>query len=528
MNYVELHCHSGYSLLQGASQPTELIYAAHNLSHPALALTDTDGLYGAMEFAQAAKAWSVQPIIGAEITLAGVDGTRPQMERPAEGYRLLLLVETACGYANLCRLISAAHLPHPKGEAALDRGLIAEHADGLICLTGSPDHGEVTRHAAAGNLPKARAALARLVEWFGRSHVYVELQHHHVYGDRERNLRLVQLAQEFDLPVVATNDVHYHVAERRHVQDVLVAIRTHQTLDGCHCERFANAEYSLKSAAEMQRLFARWPEAIANTVRIAERCRFDLTKDTGYHFPDYATPHGEPPEAYLRETCDAELRKRYGGVTGQVPVSIQQRLEEELALIARHDLAGFFLIYRDLIDEGKHVLAELRAKRGDPTPIAHSPGRGRGSSVGSLVCYLIGLSHIDPIANRLFLGRFLNQEMASLPDIDLDFSREVREGMIARTYERWGKEHVALTCTFATYRTRGAIREVGKALGLPKPSLDKLAKVAARLTTTELTQEMRQLPEFAPMLQSSLWQLFLELVQEIGGLPATSGSMWAG
>ena len=519
MTYVELHCHSGYSFLQGASQPTELIARARTLGYPALALTDTDGLYGAMEFAQAARAWDLRSIIGAEITFAKTEDTRSSSDRPAEGSRLVLLAENARGYANLCRLISAAHLAHPKGEPALDPALLPAHAEGLICLTGSPGHGEVARHVMADDLPGARATLARLVEWFGRAQVYVELQQHHVYGDGERNVRLVDLAAEFGLPVVATNGVHYHVPQRRRVQDVLVAIRTHQTLDACHRERFPNAEYGLKSEDEMRALFARWPEAIDNTTVIAERCRFDLTADLTYHFPDYPTPDGQSPDAHLHQVCARELQRRYGTVGGQVPPAIQARLDEELGLIVQHKMAGFFLIYRDLIEEGKEVLAELRAEHGDPTPVTHSPGRGRGSSVGSLVCYLIGLSHIDPIANHLFLGRFLNKEMASVPDIDLDFARDVRERMIARTYERWGAEHVALTCTFATYRTRGAIREVGKALGLPEASLAKLAKVAARLDSADLPEEMARLPEFAQALRSPLWQHLLALVQEIKGLP---------
>ncbi len=519
MAYVELHCHSGYSFLDGASTPNELAHYAHALGHSALALTDTDGLYGAMEFAKAASAWGVRPIIGAEVTLAGPDGSRPRMDRPAEGYRLLLLVENAHGYANLCRLITAAHLAHEKDEPALDPALLATHANGLICLTGSPDHGEVARLASAGDLDGARAALARLVEWFGHSRIYVELQHHYAPGDRNRNERLVALARDCGLAVVATNDVHYHAPDRRRLQDVLVAIRTHQPLDACHRERFPNGEYYLKSEAEIRAAFADWPEAIEHTGEVAERCRFDIESQLTYRFPDYPTPQGEPPDAYLRAVCEATIRDRYSTVTGAVPPNVQARLEEELRLIARHRLAGFFLIYRDLIEEGKQVLAELRAERGDPTPVTHPPGRGRGSSVGSLVCYLIGLSHIDPIANDLFLGRFLNEEMAAVPDIDLDFSREVRERMIARVYERWGRDHVALTCTFPTYRTRGAIREVGKALGLPAPALDKLAKLAARTGVEDLPQEMARLPEFRDQTRTPMWRHFFRLVQEIHGLP---------
>ena len=506
MSYVELHCHSAYTFLDAASTPNELAHRAAALGHEALALTDRDGLYGAMEFARAARAWGVRPIIGAELTLDS-------------GHRLTLLVENPSGYAHLSRLISVAHLAHEKGRPSLDPALPPRHTEGLICLSGGPDHGEAARLAAGGDLVGARASLARLVEWFGRANVYVELQSHWVHGDRERNARLAALARDLGLGTVATNGVRYHVRERHRLHDVMVAIRTHQPLDACHRERLPNSEYSLKSEEEMQAAFSDWPEALENTLVIAGRCRFDLLTDLRYRFPDYPTPNREAPDAYLREICEEEMRRRYGAVTGQAPDPIRARLEEELRLIAHHRLAGFFLIYRDLLEEGKAVLAELRAERGDPTPVTQSPGRGRGSSVGSLVCYLIGLSHIDPIANHLFLGRFLNEEMVSVPDIDLDFSREVRERLIRRVYERWGQEHVALTCTFPTYRTRSAIREVGKALGLPLPLLDKLAKISGHTAMDDLPQEMARLPEFRDKLASPLWRHLLEITREIRGLP---------
>jgi error-prone DNA polymerase len=303
------------------------------------------------------------------------------------------------------------------------------------------------------------------------------------------------------------------VRERHRLQDVLVAIKNRTTLEASHVLRRPNSEFYLKSPQEMARLFADCPESLTNTVRIAERCLFDLTRDLDYQFPDYPCPPGETPDSVLRRLCYEEAQRRYGLVSGRLPSQVEARLEEELRLTARHGLSGFFLIYRDLLELGKEVAREVYG----PDHPERPPGRGRGSSVGSLVCYLIGLSHIDPLKNNLFPGRFLNEEMASVPDVDLDFSREVREKLILRVYERYGREHVGLVCSFPTYRLRSSIREVGKALGLPEPELDRLAKLAEqRCTYSEpLQEELRRHPEFRDRIGAPLWRDLVDLAEQI-------------
>src|SRR5581483_6851642 len=275
-------------------------------------------------------------------------------------------------------------------------------------------------------------------------------------------------ARRLGVGTVATGNVHYHTRERHRLQDVLVVIKNRSTLDASHYLRRENSEYFLRPPAEMAELFRDHPQAIANSLRIAERCRFDLTKDLDYRFPDYPVPPGETADSYLRKLCRRELERRY-----QRPLQAQERLEEELRLVAHHGLAGFFLIHWEILNLAYQVAGEVRGRE-----CLAPPGRGRGSSVGSVICYLIGLSHIDPVANNLFLGRFLNEEMASVPDIDLDFPRDVREKLILRIYEHFGRENVGLVATFPTYRLRSAVREVGKALSLPLAELDRLAKVS--------------------------------------------------
>jgi error-prone DNA polymerase len=538
-SYTELHLHSHWSLLEGASSPLELVLRARELGYEALALTDHDGLYGAMEFAQCARAWGIRPITGAELTLES-------------GHHLTLLCETQRGYANLCRLLSHAHLTHEKGQPAIDMDTLARHAEGLIALSGCR-RGEVPSLVAEGRIDEAKAAARRYADIFGRRSFFIELQQNLVHGDTARNRELIALAKAPStgsgrgLGVVATNNVHYHVRERHRLQDVLVAIKHRTTLEASHTLRRPNSEFYLKSPQEMARLFASaegGPEALANTVRIAERCHFDLTRDLDYRFPDpstslrtgYPCPPGETPDGVLRRLCFEEAQRRYGLVSGRLPAcrtggpsQVEARLDEELRLIARHGLAGFFLIYRDLLELGKEVAREARlpaCRTGGPDGQVYGPdhaerppGRGRGSSVGSLVCYLIGLSHIDPLKNNLFAGRFLNEEMASVPDVDLDFSREVREKLILRVYERYGQEHVGLVCSFPTYRLRSAVRDVGKALGLPETELDRLAKLSEHRSADHLREEMSRYPEFQARLGAPLWRDLVDLAEQVRGFP---------
>ena len=505
MYRAELHLHSCWSLLDGASSPDEIVLRARDLGYEALALTDHDGLYGSMEFAQTAKAFGIKPITGAEITLEN-------------GYHLTLLAETTEGYNNLSRLISTAHLSGERKDPHLSLEALAQHTRGLIALTGCK-RGEVPALVAAGDLAGAEEALLRYVAWFGRENVYVELQQNLAHGDTERCRRLVEMAQAHGLRYVATNDVHYHERDRHRLQDVMVAIRNRTTLEASHQLRRENSEYYLKSPAEMAELFAAWPEALAEASRIAERCTFDLTTDLDYRFPDYDTPDGSTADEYLERVCRQAARERYALLDGRIPDVVEQRLQEELRLVRKHGLSGFFLIYRDLLELSREVAAEVRGAHSARGRAGLPPGRGRGSSVGSILCYLIGLSHVDPIKYGLFLGRFLNDEIASVPDIDLDFPRDIREQLILRVYEHFGQEHAALVASFPTYKLRSAIRDVGKALGIAESELDRLAKRAGWGTGADVAAEMASYADFAGKLDAPIWRDLIELSEQISGFP---------
>jgi error-prone DNA polymerase len=499
MTYVELHAHSAYSFLDGASQPEELAARAAELGYETLALTDHDGVYGSLEFAHAAKHFGIRPITGTEVTLA-------------DGSHVTLLVESQSGYANLCRLLTVAHAhtrdtptrdPQP---ARLDQALLEELNEGLVCLSGCARDGLAVRD------PNAAARLARA---FGRDRFYVELQRPYERGDAGRNARLRELAETLGVDTVATGDVHAHDRRRAVLQDVLVAVRCHTSLEGCERERRGNHESVLLSPAEIEDRFADDRKAVHQTTELAERLEFDLTEELGYRYPDFSDGE-EPAIVQLRRVCERAFAERYGGLNGHKR-RVHKRLEEELALIDELGLAGFFLLHWEVLELAREVALEVRG----PGSMRHvlPPGRGRGSSVGSLVCYLTGLSHVDPVANKLSLGRFLNRELASVPDIDLDFPRDIREKLIVRVVERYGSEHAALVASFATYRSRGAIRDVGNALGLPYADLERLARLTDGWNAERVADEIAALPDAATKLRSPRWRAFGALCAEIAGLP---------
>ena len=518
-SYVELHLHTNFSLLDGASHPEELIELAAELGYRALAITDHDNLFGALVFARLCKEASIQPVTGVELTLAE-NPDDPEGER----HHLTLLAATREGYGNLCRLISLAggiDLPEQaqreqrRRDPCLPLARLQAHCHGLLCLTGCRQ-GEVPQRLAEGRRAEAEAALQRWIAWFGREQVYVELQDNLVHGDRPRNRALAELARELGVETVATGDVHYHDRSRHRLQDALVAVKHNTTLEESHRLRRPNREFHLRAPEQQARRFHAFPEAVRNTRRIAERCTFDLTEDLGYRLPEPPVPEGETPDSWLATCCEQELERRYP--PEQQPEA-RARLQEELRIIDRHRLAGFFLVYKDVLDLARAVAREVR---GDAprAQVNLPPGRGRGSSVGSLVCYLIGLSHIDPIKGHLFLGRFLNEEMESLPDIDLDFPRDIREKLIERVHERWGPERAALVATIPRYRIRSAIRDLGKALGLPDVELDRLAKLSEGFGSSRaLREEMQRTPQFRALADAPGWRDLIDLAWEIHDFP---------
>jgi len=499
MGYVELHAHSAYSFLDGASLPEELAIRAAELGYDALALTDHDGVYGSLEFAQAAKAFGVRAITGAEVTLA-------------DGSHVTLLVESVTGYANLCRLLTDAHartrIPGKERELlepALDQSALERLNEGLVCLSGCARHGLAVRN------PNAAARLARA---FGRDRFFVELQRPFERGDARRNAALRELAESLGVETVATGDVHSHTGPRTALQDALVAVKNRTSLDGCEPERRGNRESFLRAPAESAELFPHDRDAVERSGELAERLQFDLNEDLGYRYPDFSE-QGEPAIAQLAQVCDRTFGERYSGRNG-LKQKARARLDEELKLIDELGLAGFFLLHWEVLELARELAVEVRGR--DSPRSTLPPGRGRGSSVGSIVCYLTGLSHVDPVAAGLSLGRFLNREMAAVPDIDLDFPRDIREKLLPAVSDKYGREHAALVAAFPTYNARGAIRDVGKALGLPHAELERLARITEG-NPRRVAEEVASLPDAETKLSSPRWRAFGELCREIGGLP---------
>lgn len=515
-DYVELHVHSCWSLREGASTTDELIERALRVGYTAMALTDHDNLYGAMEFAKAARERGLRPITGAELTLT-------------DGSHLTVLCESVTGYRNLCRLLSRAYREGGKDTPAVERRWLFEEGAGLIVLSGcggSMLARLVDRWVQAGDAGakrKAEQLAGAYRDALGAGRYFLELQHHDVYGDTGRVRTMAEIAGRAGIEIVATNDVHYHERGRHRLNDVLVAIRARKTLDGSHIERRANSEFFLKRPEAMARRFDAYPRAIANTAAIAERCQFDLTAELPYRLPDYPVPEGATPDSVLRGICERAFRRKYLTHPG-LREEARQRLERELLLIAKHGLAGFFLVYWELLKLAGQVAYEVRGRDRSLSPDERPVARGRGSSVSSIVCYLIGLSHIDPVANKLYLDRFLNDELFSLPDIDLDFPRDIRDVLLQRVYDYFGPEHAALTASFSTYRLRSAVVDIGKALELPAPTLAKVSKLADGYSNaSEVERELRRLPELRDALSVPAWRQLIELSAQVAGFPRHIG-----
>ena len=439
--YAELHCWSNFSFLQGGSHPEEFIERAAELGLDAVALTDRDGLYGAVRFAAYARKRGVAAIIGSELTFE--DQTR-----------IVLLIENETGYANLCELISRAQMRGSKGDARLKLDDFESRSEGLIALASF----ETRPRGAPQDDTWARARALRYKSIFG-DRCYVELQQHLTPEDTRRNVRLVRLARACGIPCVATNGVVYARKDDAIVADVLACVRDGTTLQDARAANKLrpNAEYHLKSPAAMRRLFAEYPEAVDASAAIAKRCHFRLERLAG-QFPLFPVPEGSSPQRHLRKLVYDGAAQRY---TMPLDRCVERQIEYELGLIAKMDLAGYFLIVWDIV----RAAAEFGVLC-----------QGRGSAANSAVCYALGITAVDPIAMDLLFERFMSEERREIPDIDIDFAHQDREKVIQYVYERYGRANAAMVAEVISYRTRSAIRDVGKALGLSLEQVDAIAK----------------------------------------------------
>ena len=431
--FVELHCHSCFSLLDGASTPEALVARAAALGMPALALTDHNNLYGAVRLAEAARAAGIRPIFGAELTLSG-------------GHHLTLLVENETGWGRLCRLISLAQHQAAKGEAALPLETLAGKTAGLLALSGCRQ-GEIAAALLQNNQAAAVQAVHRYRELFGPDNFWLELQHHLLPADDRLAGQLVELARQTGAGYVATNNVHYASRADRPLQEVLLCIRHRTSLARAGRRLRPNSEYYLKPGRQLAPLFAAWPAALANTLELADRCRFELQAGL-QTLPIFPTPAGLTPSQYLQQLGEATLPRRYPAGSARA----RRQLAHELAIIDQAGLANYFLIVADIVRFAREQ--EIRIQ-------------GRGSAANSLTAYLLDISPIDPLAHDLVFERFLSAERQAPPDIDLDIDALRREEVIRYVYERYGADHAAMACTFVTFRSRSARREVAMAFDLP-------------------------------------------------------------
>jgi error-prone DNA polymerase len=489
--YVELHAHSNFSLLDGASHPEDLVWQAARLGMDTLALTDHDAVYGAVRFARAASEYGIRPIFGAEMTLEG-------------GHHLTLLVKDQTGWENLCSLITHARHNAPKGRSFLQETLLADHTQGLIALSGC-SNGEISTAVARGDSDRALRVAARYRDWFGPEDFWIELQHHLLPGDDAQVVKLVQLAKRLGVGYVATNNVHYTVRDGHRLQDVLTCIRHGVTLDSSGMLLRANSEYYLKTEERLLPLFADIPEALTQARQIAERCDFELTYGL-QDLPPYTTPTGEDPATFLAELCEQALPVYYPDASSEV----RDQLAHELAVIERGRLANYFLIVWDIIRFSREH--GIRCQ-------------GRGSAANSLVAYLLGISPIDPLRHDLVFERFLSDERQMAPDIDIDFQADRREEVIQYLYRKYGHAHTAMACTIVTFRARSAIRDVGKALGFPPTLLDRAAKTIdyRDLSGDGITGAPGFQDAFRDQLDALPWRHLLDLTGQIRGFPRHLG-----
>ena len=476
--FVHLHNHSDYSLLDGACRLDRLVERARGLGMPALALTDHGNLFGAVEFYEKAKAAGLKPIVGCELYVA--HGSRLDKTRTVDGKgaynHLVLLARNREGYRNLMKLSSAGYLEGFHYKPRIDKELLEAHAGGLLCLSACL-RGELPQLVLEGNYEGARKAAAWYRDLFGPEFYYFELQDHGIPDERTVAGRLIELGKEMGIPLVATNDCHYLAREDAEAHEVLLCIQTGKTMQDPDRFRFATDQVYVKSAEEMEALFQGAPDAIKNTLEVAEKC--DLTLDTErVQLPEFPLPpEFQDAESYLRSVAREGLTRRYPSIDAEM----ERRLQYELDTICQVGYARYFLIVRDFIDFA----------RGNGVGV----GPGRGSAAGSLVSYVLGITDIDPLKFDLLFERFLNPERISMPDIDIDFDYENRGRVIEYVVEKYGRESVTQIITFGTMAARAVVRDVGRALGMSYADQDRVAKLIPGELGMTLTRAIETVPE---------------------------------
>ncbi len=462
MKFVHLHNHTHYSLLDGLTQIDELIKTAKADGAPAVAITDHGVMYGVIEFYQKCKKAGIKPIIGVEAYLAPHSRFDKNTKDDERSYHLLLLAKNNEGYKNLLKLTTLAHLEGYYYKPRIDWEILQQHSAGLIASTACLS-GEIPRLILSGKIDRAKQRIKEYKDLFGAGNFYLEVQSHpNLEGQAEINEKIIELGREMNIPIVATNDLHYIKPDDYDVQDVLLCLQTKKKKDDRDRMEMHGRDFYYKTAREMKEAFSDLPEALENTLKIAEAC--DVEIELGkIQLPYFEVPEDCDGNSYLRKLCEAGLEKRYGKNYETVDQQIKERVDYELSVIAKMGWPSYFLIVADFVNWAKSSGIVV--------------GPGRGSAAGSLVCYLTGITNLDPLKYDLLFERFLNPDRISMPDIDMDFADIRRDEVLRYVENKYGKDHVAQIITFGTMAARAAIRDAGRVLGYSYDYCDKLAKM---------------------------------------------------
>ncbi len=484
-NFVHLHVHSEYSLLDGASRINKLVEKACSYGMPALALTDHGVMYGIIEFYNQARKAGIKPIIGCEVYMAPHSRWDKQLGREKNEeafYHLVLLAENNQGYQNLMRLVSLGFLEGFYYKPRVDKELLKRFKEGIIALSGCIG-GEIPKYIISNNIEGAKKALSEYLDIFGKSNFFLELQDSGLPEQKKVNKVLSELSSEFDVPLVATNDVHYLNKEDSKAHDVLLCIQTGSTINEADRMRFPNDEYYFKSYDQMKEIFKGFPGAVENTMAVADRCNVNLKFGMNL-IPSFKVPENYTTDGYLKELCDKGMKERYPQVTDE----IKNRIKKELKVIEKMGFSEYFLIVWDFVKFAKN--SNIRV------------GPGRGSAAGSIVSYLLGITDIEPLKYGLLFERFLNEERKSMPDIDIDFCYEKRDEVIRYVTDKYGEKRVAQLITFGTMAARQAIRDAGRVMEMPYADVDRIAKMIPMELNVTIGNSLEIVPDLKEVYEN--------------------------
>jgi len=519
-DFVHLHLHTKYSLLDGAIRLKQLFALAKQYKMPALAVTDHGNMFGVIEFYTKAIESGIKPIIGCEVYVA--PGSRFNKESRGisdASNHLTILAKDTKGYKNLLRLTSAAYLEGFYYRPRVDKDLLKKYNEGLIVLSGCL-HGELPRLIGAGNIEGAHQMADEYKEIFDDNRFYLEMQDNKIDLQKTVNEGLVEIGKKLDLPLVATNDCHYLRREDSRAHEVLLCVQTGKTISATDRMRFATDEFYFKSPQEMKSSFSLYPDALKNTIEIAERCNLELNFGQ-FHLPDFKVPQGETLDSYLEKLTREGLKERLTSIAGKggdissISGTYTKRLDEELDVIRSMGFSGYFLIVYDFVNYAK--------KRNIPV------GPGRGSAAGSLVAYSLKITDIDPLSYDLLFERFLNPGRISMPDIDIDFCVDGRDEIIEYVTNKYGKENVAQIITFGKMQAKGVVRDVGRVLDMPYKDVDKIAKLIPNTPNISLKDAIKQEPRLMELEQKDeKIRNLISLAKSLEGLPRHASTHAAG